>query len=135
MVRLVLARRCRLRHRRPGAYDSRHSEPRSPGRPVIARMFVRTVLFMALEAAVLFVAAGTIEWPEGWAFLAILGGSSLGIGVWLLRHDPALLAERMGPMVQPRQVPWDKAVMLLTFLVWHAWLAFVAVDAMRERWS
>ena len=71
---------------------------------VLARVIVQIVLFLALQGAALFVAAGTVEWPGAWAFLGIMGAGSLAISVWLLKHDPALLAERLSPVVQRRQM-------------------------------
>jgi hypothetical protein len=39
-------------------------------------------------AALVFVRAGTIWWPQAWAFLIELGVSSVLISAWLYRHDP-----------------------------------------------
>jgi hypothetical protein len=85
--------------------------------------------------AMLLVAAGTVEWPGGWVFLGIMGTGSLAISLWLLKHDPALLAERLSPVVQRRQAAWDRALMAGCLVLWFSWLAFTALDAVRWRWS
>ena len=68
------------------------------------RVIIQIVMFLTLQGDVLFVAAGTVEWPGAWAFLGIMGAGSLAISVWLLKHDPTLLAERLSPVVQRRQM-------------------------------
>jgi hypothetical protein len=62
---------------------------------MIARLVVQTVAWLAVMGAFLFVAAGTMAWPQAWLFLLEMGVPGLAIGIWLLRHDPALLAQRM----------------------------------------
>ena len=42
----------------------------------------------------LFLAAGTMRWAGGWAFLAEITIGGLITEAWLARHDPGLLAER-----------------------------------------
>ena len=54
----------------------------------------------AVFAALLFVCAGTLLWPAGWAFLALFFGFALAIVLWLAREDPELLAERMASPIQ-----------------------------------
>jgi len=102
---------------------------------VLARVIVQIVLFLAFQGAVLFVAAGTVDWPGAWAFLGIMGAGSLAISLWLLKHDPALLAERLSPVVQRRQAAWDRVLMAGCLMLWFGWLAFTALDAVRWRWS
>jgi hypothetical protein len=43
---------------------------------VRARVIVQIVIFLALQGAVLFVAAGTVAWPGAWAFLGIMGAGA-----------------------------------------------------------
>ena len=67
---------------------------------MITRMVVQTVLSLAAMAAILFVAAGDWAWPQGWTFLAEVALSTFAVNLWLLRHDPALLASRLSAPVQ-----------------------------------
>jgi protein-S-isoprenylcysteine O-methyltransferase Ste14 len=103
--------------------------------PLVSKLITRTVVWIAAMGAILFVSAGTVRWPAAWLFLAELGGIGLALGLWLARHDPALLEERMSLGVQPAQKTWDKAFMGSIFTVWSGWLVLMALDAVRFGWS
>jgi len=92
---------------------------------------VEAVIFSAL----LFGAAGTIRWPAGWAYLILFFVGALWITLFLARHDPALLAERMKIPVQKGQPFWDKILILPMIVAWCAWLVLMGLDAVRFRWS
>ena len=94
----------------------------------IAGMFV--VFTLAL-----FVAAGTINWPAGWAFLVLFFGFTIAISIWLLRHNPGLLTERMTGIGKADQKVWDKVFTLLAQIVFLGWLVLAPLDAVRFRWS
>lgn len=97
-----------------------------------ARFVVQTSAWLAFMGQLLFYPAGNWHWPHAWAFLAIFALGSVGFGAWLLRRDPALLASRLGPLVQRGQPLWDKVFVLTFVLIWCAWLMLMAVDA--QRW-
>ena len=48
---------------------------------------------------------------------------------------PGLLAERMSSPLQRTQAAADKLIILTLFVAWPAWLAFLALDAVRFRLS
>jgi hypothetical protein len=73
---------------------------------------IRRVVGTGPVGLVLFLAAGTVVWPVAWFFLAQLFVLFFVGGVWLARHDPALLEERLAPPIQRGQPAADK--MLLT---------------------
>jgi protein-S-isoprenylcysteine O-methyltransferase Ste14 len=102
---------------------------------MIARLVVQTLLWLASMGVLLFGAAGTFAWPAAWWYLIELGVLSLWIGLWLARHDPGLLAERLAPLVQKQQSRWDRRFMMGVALVWCGWLVVMGLDAMRYRWS
>ncbi len=102
---------------------------------LLARLFVQTVLWLGFMAVLLFVAAGNWRWIQGWAFIAIFAGGSAVFGAWLYRRDPALLAARMGPLVQRAQPLWDQIFMSAAMIGWNAWLIAMAIDAQRWHWS
>jgi hypothetical protein len=62
---------------------------------MIARLLLQNLIWVVVLGALLFVPAGTLNWPAAWLFLATTGILGLAGGLWLARHDPALLAERM----------------------------------------
>jgi protein-S-isoprenylcysteine O-methyltransferase Ste14 len=87
-----------------------------------------------LCALPLFGGAGTLRWPAAWAFLVLLFGSGLGITYWLARHDPALLQERMKPILQKDQPRWDRILLPFVVVIWIGWLVLMGLDA-RYGWS
>jgi protein-S-isoprenylcysteine O-methyltransferase Ste14 len=106
-----------------------------PGARLIPKLLVEIVLTMAVFAGALFGAAGTLDWPSGWAFLALFAATSAAISLWLARIDAGLLAERMKSPVQKQQKPWDRVFMLGVAVGYFAWLALMAWDARRMAWS
>ncbi|MCP5432802.1 MAG: isoprenylcysteine carboxylmethyltransferase family protein [Alphaproteobacteria bacterium] len=99
------------------------------------RLVVQTLAFCAFMGVLLFGGAGTLNWPQAWAFLALFGVLGLGVGFWLLARDPGLLAERLGSPVARDQMAWDRALMALVFLLFFAWLVFMGLDAVRYGWT
>jgi protein-S-isoprenylcysteine O-methyltransferase Ste14 len=86
-------------------------------------------------ALALFLAAGTVVWPAGWAFLVLFFGFTVAISLWLLRHNPGLLTERMTGIGKPDQKTWDKVFYALANVVFLAWLIVMPLDAVRFHWS
>lgn len=98
------------------------------------RILLRTLLFLCIFAALLFVPAGTVDWPGAWVFLAMLAAVSIGGMNWLARHDPGLLQERLRPPFQRGQKPWDRALMMTFVPLWFGWYALMGLDR-RFSWS
>ncbi len=102
---------------------------------MIRRLILQTTIWIAAMGVLLFVPAGTLAWPAAWIYLAEMGVTGIAAGLWLARHDPALLAERMSMLIQRDQKPWDKALVAALILVWCGWHILVALDAVRYGWS
>ena len=98
-------------------------------------LIIRSGLWLAGMAALLFIPAGTLHWPAGWIFLLVMCAWTFAMSAWLARHDPQLLAERLKPLNQPGQKRWDKILITGAAFLWAAWLAFMPLDAVRYRWS
>lgn len=96
---------------------------------------IRTLLWFALVGGLLFVAAGDVSWPAAWVYLAENLGLSIAIVVWLARHDPALLQERMALRLHRDQMAWDRIFLLLFVASFVAWFVLMALDARRFGWS
>jgi protein-S-isoprenylcysteine O-methyltransferase Ste14 len=97
---------------------------------------VASIAGLAVACALaLFLPAGTLAWPAGWAFLVLFFGFVVALSLWLLRFDPDLLSERMTGIGRPDQKGWDKLFFALMQLTFFAWLAVMALDAERFRWS
>jgi protein-S-isoprenylcysteine O-methyltransferase Ste14 len=99
-----------------------------------ARAFAGLAALAAVVGVVVFGAAGTLRYVEGWIFLIVFFGPSLAITLHLLRHDPELLARRVkaGPVAEQR--PLQRIIQSLASA---AFIAVIAVPALDHRfgWS
>jgi protein-S-isoprenylcysteine O-methyltransferase Ste14 len=101
---------------------------------MVVKMIVQTVVWFGAMGAVMFLSAGTLNWPGAWAFLALMLGLALGPGLLLAKRDPGLADERMRAPVQKDQPAADKVLTSVLFLIIFAWLAFMGLDV-RFGWS
>jgi protein-S-isoprenylcysteine O-methyltransferase Ste14 len=95
---------------------------------MIARLLLQNTIFVVAIGALLFAAAGTLHWLSAWMFLitsALLGPLC---GWWLYRVDPALLAERLRPVLQKDQPAADKVFMAAFVVAMLAWLVVMGLD-------
>jgi protein-S-isoprenylcysteine O-methyltransferase Ste14 len=102
---------------------------------MLLNLIIRSVLGVLAFALVLFLPAGTLDWPQAWIFLAIFILCSVVIGVWLFRTDPDLLAARMASPMSRDQRPSDRAIILAIMILYFASFIFMALDARRFGWS
>ena len=109
------------------------TEPIVPAR-LMRKFVVRTTIWLILLGLLLFGEAGTLAWPEAWVYLAWATAISFGDGLWLARHDPALLNERLGSLIQRDQKGWDKLFMVMVLVLWFGWFALMGLDV-RYHWS
>lgn len=95
---------------------------------MIARLLLQNTLLTAAMGALLFASAGTLHWPGAWTFLvtSVLLGPLCGW--WIYRIDPALLAERLRPVLQKDQPAADKAFMIVFMVAMMAWLVAMGLD-------
>lgn len=95
---------------------------------MIARLLLQNTIFVVGMGALLFASAGTLHWPSAWVLLvtsALLGPLC---GWWLYRIDPALLAERLRPVLQRDQPAADKMFMTVFVVAMLAWLVAMGID-------
>lgn len=95
---------------------------------MIARLLLQNTIFVVGMGALLFASAGTLQWPSAWVLLttsALLGPLC---GWWLYRIDPALLAERLRPVLQRDQAAADKMFMTVFVVAMLAWLVAMGID-------
>ncbi len=91
----------------------------------LARQMAMTIIIMAI---MLFLPAGRLDWPGAWLFLAEMGLVGFGMGVWLARHDPDLLAERMKPPFQRAQPGWDRWFLIAIASLGAGWLVLMGLE-------
>jgi protein-S-isoprenylcysteine O-methyltransferase Ste14 len=92
------------------------------------------IIVLASIVLPLLLAAGTLAWPAAWIFIIIFAAMMAAISLMLLRHDPALLKERMKGLNQEGQPRWDKLLLLAIRILWPAWLVLMGLDK-RYHWS
>jgi hypothetical protein len=85
-------------------------------------------------AAFIFLPAGTLNYWQGWVFLATFVFSTLIITVYLARHDPKLLERRISVGPQAEKEPAQKVIATLIIFLFAAILVFSALD-WRFQWS
>ena len=99
-------------------------------------LWLRFIVRMSLFALALLWPAGTLNWWEAWV---VVGLWSLFVGVllhYLLKYDPALLAERLKLVpIHNDQKAWDKVLMLVFFVAGIALYIVPGFDVVRYGWS
>jgi protein-S-isoprenylcysteine O-methyltransferase Ste14 len=78
---------------------------------LIVRYAVRETMGVLVMGAALFWSAGRVDWWPAWAGLAVMTIWIVATAVVILRTNPGLLAERLGPRTGAK--PWDTAIMSL----------------------
>lgn len=102
---------------------------------IASELVARTAAWFVVIALLLFGAAGTVRWPEGWILLILSCGLGLASGLLLVRHDPALVRERMGSLIQSDQKSWDKILLSVFFVLCLAQFVVSGLDAVRFKTS
>jgi protein-S-isoprenylcysteine O-methyltransferase Ste14 len=95
------------------------------------RTVLQLVLWTLLLGVLILWPAGTLDYPGAWILLALYALGGLAMILWLGKHDPRLLCERMAPLWQREQKPWDRVWLTLFVLGFLAWTAFMGFDAAR----
>jgi protein-S-isoprenylcysteine O-methyltransferase Ste14 len=95
---------------------------------MIAKLLLQNLIWIVAMGALLLVPAGTLHWPAAWVFLGTIGVLGVAGGLWLARIDPALLAERMRPMMQDDQPAADKKFMLAFGIAALIWFLAIGLD-------
>jgi protein-S-isoprenylcysteine O-methyltransferase Ste14 len=101
----------------------------------VTRRALRSSLFgIVALAALLFIPAGTLNYWQGWLFMAVFVCTSGAITVYLAIHDPKLLERRMHVGPRAEKEPAQKVIMVFAILGFIAMLFFPALDH-RFGWS
>jgi protein-S-isoprenylcysteine O-methyltransferase Ste14 len=112
------------------------SQP-TPGSRLLQRigwkLVVQFVLFVVLFPCVLFLAAGRLDWPIAWVYVAFHILSALVSRLIVLRLNPELLVERARSLQAKRGKSWDWPLVLLAALIGP--LALWIVAGLDERWG
>ncbi|MBR1122301.1 isoprenylcysteine carboxylmethyltransferase family protein [Bradyrhizobium lablabi] len=102
---------------------------------LVLNLLVQTVVWFGFIGAVIFGAAGTLDYTGGWLYVGMMVALSIVFGSIMLRVDPGLLRERLKPPVQEDQPLADKLILVPILLLIFGGMGFMAADAARWRWS
>lgn len=97
-------------------------------RGMIAKWLVQSLIWLVVIGALLFVPAGTLDWPAAWVLLAMMGFIAVSFGIWLARTDPDLLAERMRLSAREEQPAADKKLVAGFGVLAFAWFVAMGLD-------
>lgn len=105
-----------------------------PHTALVRRAWPRQIAFLIFLLAVLFGAAGTLDYWQAWLFLAVFIACSVGLGLYFVRHDPALVERRMRAGPAAEQEPAQRIIIALLLAGLLAMLVLAAFDR-RWHWS
>jgi protein-S-isoprenylcysteine O-methyltransferase Ste14 len=89
---------------------------------------------LLVMAALLFVPAGTLNYWQAWAFLAVFGASALAITLYLMKKDPKLLERRVHAGPAAEKETSQKIIQSITALGFMAMLILPALDHRFHWW-
>jgi protein-S-isoprenylcysteine O-methyltransferase Ste14 len=105
-------------------------------KPNAIKVWVSFVIRMTLFTVMLMWPAGTLYWWEAWVTVGLWVIYGVVITYYLLRHDPALLIERLKLVpLHKEQKAWDKVIMLLFFVAGLGLYIVPGFDVVRYEWS
>lgn len=99
---------------------------------LMVRYAIRETLGLLGMGVALFWPAGRLDWWPGWAALAVMAAWIAAMAITLIRLNPGLLAERLGPRKGAK--PWDTVIMSLLGLIQLARYIIAGLDQ-RYDWT
>jgi protein-S-isoprenylcysteine O-methyltransferase Ste14 len=99
---------------------------------LIARYAIRETMGWMVMGVALFWPAGRLDWWQAWAALGVMAAWIIATAVVILRTNPGLLAERLGPRQGAKW--WDTAIMSAVGLIQLARYIVAGFDQ-RYEWT
>jgi protein-S-isoprenylcysteine O-methyltransferase Ste14 len=99
---------------------------------IILRYAIREVIGTVIMGVALFWSAGRIDWWPAWALIVVMLAWSTATAIVVLRFNPDMLAERLGPRKGAK--PWDLAIMSIIGLTTLVRLIVAGLDQ-RYGWT
>jgi protein-S-isoprenylcysteine O-methyltransferase Ste14 len=99
---------------------------------LIARYAIRETMGIVVMGVALFWSAGQLDWWPAWASIAVMVAWTTATAIVILRFNPGLLAERIGPRKGAK--PWDTAIMSMLGLTQLARYILAGLDQ-RYGWT
>ena len=99
---------------------------------LLVKLLAANIVSTLALGGLMVLAAGTWRWPQLWILGIEVTVLNLGVHLWLLNYNPALLAERLGSPRQPNQTSWDKVFVVFAVIGMPIWFAVPGLD---HRWG
>jgi len=99
---------------------------------IFLRFAIREIMGTAIVGVALFWSAGRVDWWPGWALIAIMLVWITATAIVILRINPDLLAERLGPRKGAKR--WDTAIMGVVGIATLVRLIIAGLDQ-RNGWT
>jgi len=99
---------------------------------LIARYVIREIMGIIVMGVALFWSAGRMDWWPAWAALAVMSAWIVATALVILRFNPDLLAERLGPRKGAKI--WDTAIMSMLGILQLARYIVAGLDE-RHGWT
>ena len=99
---------------------------------LITRYAIRETMGLVVMGAALFWSAGRLSWWQAWAALGVMVVWIIATAVVILRTNPGLLAQRLGPRKGAKR--WDTAILSIVGLIQLARYIIAGLDQ-RYEWT
>lgn len=98
------------------------------------RVWLRQIVFVPVFFALLLAPAGSLHYWQGWLYGALFYGTTTGIGIYFLKHNPRALERRMkiGPAAE--REPTQKLIITVVLACFVLLLIIPGFDY-RGHWS
>ena len=101
----------------------------------LVRAVLGLLLYTFLQPALLFISAGTLEWPVAWVYVVILLSAMIGSRLVVWRKNPDTLRERARFAESRDTQPWDRVLVLVVGIFGPMLINIVAGLDYRFGWS
>lgn len=98
-----------------------------------ARIIAKVVFGVLFQLPILFLPAGTLDWPAAWLYLLFFGCYAFAVTLYLKRRNPELLRRRTSYRMPEKG--WDKLFIIVSTILCLALFVIAPLDAVRYRWS
>jgi protein-S-isoprenylcysteine O-methyltransferase Ste14 len=98
----------------------------------VLKRFVQIAFTLLLQAALLFISAGTMNWLMAWVYLGIYMGGVILVGLLVVPKNPEMIAERAQPKENVKT--WDKVIAAIAGVASLLTLIVAGLDV-RFGWS
>lgn len=116
--------------------SAKNTQKESQSKPAEAsrwRLVARFAVTILLISAILFVAAGRVDWIMGWVYVGVTLLSSILSRVLVARRDPDLLLERSRSLQAENVKAWDRR--LVPFVAIYGPMVMLVVAGLTQRFG